>query len=272
VKKLSARRRHPLAALVVLLFALAATGGLYAALAPQKAQAATAGQQSLAIEQGKKLYSVGCSSCHGTSGQGSKGDGPALVGVGSAAVDFQVGTGRMPAQQPGAQIPKKKVIYSQAEIDQLAAYIASLGPGPSIPTKDEYTPSNSPDVVSKGGELFRTNCTQCHNYAGKGGALTDGKSAPNLDGVSDKHMFEAMLTGPQNMPNFPNSTLTAQNKREIISYLKATNSSETPSPGGLALGSLGPVTEGLVGWVFGLGLLIVAAIWVAARTTKAKKS
>jgi ubiquinol-cytochrome c reductase cytochrome c subunit len=269
VKKLSARRRHPLAALVVLLLALAATGGLYAALAPQKAVADDT-QQSLAIEEGKKLYAVGCSSCHGMSGQGSS-NGPTLVGVGSAAVDFQVGTGRMPAQQPGEQVPSKKVIYTQAEIDQLAAYIASLGPGPSIPTKDEYTPTSA-DSVSKGGELFRTNCTQCHNYSGKGGALTDGKYAPSLDGVSDKHMFEAMLTGPQSMPNFPNSTLTAENKREIIAYVKATNSSDTPSPGGLSLGSLGPVTEGLVGWVFGLGLLIVTAIWVAARTTKAKKS
>jgi ubiquinol-cytochrome c reductase cytochrome c subunit len=271
VKKLSARRRHPLAALVVLLFALAATGGLYAALAPQKAQAEDTSQQSLAIEQGKKLYSVGCSSCHGMAGQGSKINGPSLVGVGSAAVDFQVGTGRMPAQQPGAQIPAKKVIYSQAEIDQLAAYIASLGPGPSIPTKDEYTPTSA-DSASRGGELFRTNCTQCHNYNGKGGALTNGKYAPALDGVSNKHMYEAMLTGPQSMPNFPNSTLTAENKREIIAYLKATNSDNAASPGGLSLGSLGPVTEGLVGWIFGLGLLIVTAIWVAARTTKAKKS
>ena len=125
MKKLSTRRRHPLAAVVVLLFALAATGGLYAAFAPASKAQADESAQSLAIDEGKKLFAVGCASCHGTGGQGTS-DGPSLVGVGAAAVDFQVGTGRMPAQQPGAQIPAKKVIYSQAEIDQLAAYIASL--------------------------------------------------------------------------------------------------------------------------------------------------
>jgi ubiquinol-cytochrome c reductase cytochrome c subunit len=269
VKKLSARRRHPLAALVVLLLALAATGGLYAALAPaQKAQADDS-QQSLAIEEGKRLYSVGCSSCHGTSGQGGS-DGPSLVGVGSAAVDFQVGTGRMPAQQPGAQVPKKKVVYTQAEIERLAAYIASLGPGPVRPTKEQYDPNGAD--ASKGGELFRSNCAQCHNYNGQGGALTNGKFAPSLEGADAKHMYEAMLTGPQNMPSFPDSTMPQQNKRDIIAYLDEVNGEKATNPGGLTLGSLGPVAEGLFGWIFGLGALIIVAIWVAARTTKAKKS
>jgi ubiquinol-cytochrome c reductase cytochrome c subunit len=269
VKKLSARRRHPLAAVVVLLLALAATGGLYAAFAPaSKAQADTTAQ-SLAIDEGKKLYSVGCASCHGTGGQGSS-DGPSLVGVGAAAVDFQVGTGRMPAQQPGAQIPRKKVIYSQAEIDQLAAYIASLGAGPTIPTKSQVSPEGAD--IAKGGELFRTNCAQCHNFTGKGGALTHGKFAPSLEGVDPKHIYEAMQTGPQNMPSFPDTTLSEKNKKDIIAYLNAVNGDDTESPGGLELGGLGPVSEGLFGWIFGLGALVAVAVWVAARTAKAKKS
>jgi ubiquinol-cytochrome c reductase cytochrome c subunit len=269
VKKLSARRRHPLAAVVVLLLALAATGGLYAAFAPaSKAQADTTAQ-SLAIDEGKKLYSVGCASCHGTGGQGSS-DGPSLVGVGAAAVDFQVGTGRMPAQQPGAQIPRKKVIYSQAEIDQLAAYIASLGAGPTVPTKSQVSPEGAD--IANGGELFRTNCAQCHNFTGKGGALTHGKYAPSLEGVDPKHIYEAMQTGPQNMPSFPDTTLTEKNKQDIIAYLDAVNGDDTESPGGLELGGLGPVSEGLFGWVFGLGTLVAVAVWVAARTAKAKKS
>ncbi|WP_431946431.1 cytochrome bc1 complex diheme cytochrome c subunit [Actinacidiphila sp. bgisy167] len=269
MKKLSARRRHPLAALVVLLVALTAIGGLYAALAPAPKAQADDSSQSLAIEEGKKLYAVGCSSCHGTSGQGSS-DGPSLVGVGSAAVDFQVGTGRMPAQQPGAQVPRKKVIYTQKQIDQLAAYIASLGPGPVAPDEEQFDPSGAD--AARGGELFRTNCAQCHNYQGKGGALTNGKYAPTLDGVSNKHLFEAMLTGPQNMPSFPDTTMPEENKREIIAYLNAVNGEGSPSPGGMSLGSLGPVTEGLFGWIFGLGALIACAIWLAAHTTKAKKS
>ncbi|MBY8876517.1 cytochrome bc1 complex diheme cytochrome c subunit [Actinacidiphila acidipaludis] len=269
MKKLSARRRHPLAALVVLLFALAATGGLYAALAPAPKAQADDSAQSLAITQGKKLYSVGCATCHGTSGQGST-DGPSLVGVGSAAVDFQVGTGRMPAQQPGAQIPKKKNIYTQAQIDQLAAYIASLGPGPVVPTKDQYSPAGAD--AAKGGELFRTNCSQCHNFVGRGGALTDGKFAPSLKGVDPKHVYEAMQTGPQNMPSFPDTTMPQDAKADIIAYLHEVDSSSSPNPGGFTLGTIGPVSEGLFAWVFGLGAMIAIAVWMAARTSKAKKS
>ncbi|NUQ96559.1 MAG: c-type cytochrome [Streptomyces sp.] len=269
MKKLSARRRHPMAALVVLLLALACTGGLYAAFAPASKAQADDTAQSLAIDEGKKLYSVGCASCHGTGGQGTS-DGPSLVGVGAAAVDFQVGTGRMPAQQPGAQVPKKKVIYSQPEIDQLAAYISSLGAGPSIPTAAQYGPDGAD--IAKGGELFRTNCAQCHNFTGKGGALTHGKFAPSLEGVAPKHIYEAMQTGPQNMPSFPDTTMSQQNKKDIIAYLNAVNGDDTESPGGLELGGLGPVSEGLFAWIFGLGALIAVAVWVAARTAKAKKS
>ncbi|MEV7191551.1 cytochrome c [Streptomyces sp. NPDC093510] len=269
MKKLSARRRHPLAAVVVLLLALAATGGLYAAFAPADKAQADETAQSLAIDEGKKLYAVGCSSCHGTGGQGSS-DGPSLVGVGAAAVDFQVGTGRMPLQQPGAQAPKKKVIYNQAQIDQLAAYISSLGAGPSVPTEKQYSPEGAD--IAKGGELFRTNCAQCHNFTGEGGALTHGKFAPSLEGVSPKHIYEAMQTGPQNMPSFPDTTMPEKNKKDIIAYLDAVNGEKTESPGGLKLGGLGPVSEGLFGWIFGLGSLIAVAVWVAARTAKAKKS
>ncbi|MFF5424318.1 MULTISPECIES: c-type cytochrome [unclassified Streptomyces] len=269
MKKLSARRRHPLAAVVVLLLALAATGGLYAAFAPAGTAKADETAQSLAIEEGKKLYSVGCASCHGTGGQGTT-DGPSLVGVGSAAVDFQVGTGRMPAQQPGAQVPRKKVIYTQAEIDQLAAYVASLGAGPITPTEGQYSPDGAD--VAKGGELFRTNCAQCHNFTGEGGALTHGKYAPSLEGVSPKHLYEAMQTGPQNMPSFPDTTMPEKEKKDIIAYVQAVNSEKADNPGGLKLGGLGPVSEGLFAWIFGLGALIAVAIWVAAHTAKAKKS
>ncbi|MFD7401456.1 c-type cytochrome [Streptomyces sp. NPDC059866] len=270
MKKLSARRRHPLAAVVVLLLALAATGGLYTALAPAGKAQADETAQSLAIDEGKKLYAVGCASCHGTGGQGTT-DGPSLVGVGAAAVDFQVGTGRMPAAtSQGAQLPRKKVQYTQAEIDQLAAYISSLGAGPTVPTKEQYGTEGAD--IGKGGELFRNNCAQCHNFTGKGGALTEGKYAPTLEDVDPKHIYEAMQTGPQNMPSFPDTTLSEQNKKDIIAYLEAVNTEHTENPGGLELGGLGPVTEGLFSWVFGLGSLVAVAVWVAARTAKAKKS
>ncbi|NYV74148.1 MULTISPECIES: c-type cytochrome [Streptomyces] len=269
MKKLSARRRHPLAAIVVLILALAATGGLYAAFAPAGEAKAEETAQSLAIDEGKKLYTVGCASCHGTGGQGTS-DGPSLVGVGAAAVDFQVGTGRMPAQQPSQQVPKKKVVYTQAEIDQLAAYVASLGAGPAVPTTEQYDPAGAD--VANGGQLYRTNCAQCHNFTGEGGALTHGKYAPDLSDVDPKHIYQAMLTGPQNMPSFPDTVMPEQEKRDIIAYLDTVNGDDSATPGGLKLGGFGPVAEGLFGWVFGLGALVAVAVWVAARTAKAKKS
>ncbi|WP_371401356.1 cytochrome c [Kribbella sp. NBC_00662] len=270
---LSARRRHRSAGLVVLLFGLLAVGSAYAAFAPDDAVADNSAQ-SQQIEEGKKLFAVGCSSCHGLNAEGGgngagKMAGPSLIGVGAAAVDFQVGTGRMPAMQPGAQIPRKNPAYSQEEIEALAAYVASLAPGPAVPAQDSYDISKATDEqITRGGELFRTNCTACHNFAGRGGALPNGKYAPSLMGVSEKHIYEAMLTGPQQMPVFSDQVMQPEDKRDIIAYLKALQAQK--DPGGFGLGRLGPVSEGLWGWFIGIGLLVCVAVWIGAKGVKAK--
>lgn len=269
MKKLSARRRHPLAAFVVLLFALAATGGLYSAYAPAGEAKADASESSLAIEEGKNLFAVGCSSCHGLGGEGSS-DGPSLVGVGAAAVDFQVSTGRMPMQSSGPQALDKPSAYTQEEIEQLAAYVASLAPGPAIPEPSDYDPAGGD--AAAGGELFRTNCSGCHNFTGQGGALTKGKFAPNLADVDPKHIYEIMLTGSQAMPSFPDGVMPPQQKRDIIAWLDAVNTSQSPNEGGFSLGGFGPVSEGLFAWTFGIGVLVAAAVWIGAHTAKARKS
>ncbi|ADB31853.1 cytochrome c class I [Kribbella flavida DSM 17836] len=270
---LSARRRHRSAGLVVLLFGLLAVGSAYAAFAPDNAVADTSAQ-SQQIEEGKKLFAVGCASCHGLNAEGGgngegKLAGPSLIGVGAAAVDFQVGTGRMPAQQPGAQIPQKPVTYSEAEIEAMAAYVASLSPGPAVPAEESYDVSKATDEqVTRGGELFRTNCTACHNFAGKGGALPNGRYAPSLMDSSGKHIYEAMLTGPQQMPVFSDQVLQPEDKRDIIAYITALR--EQKDPGGFGLGRLGPFSEGLWGWLVGIGLLVCAAVWIGAKGVKAK--
>lgn len=251
-----------MATAVVLILALGVMGGLYAAFAPVGRAASSSGSSSLAIEEGKKLYVNGCSSCHGLNGQGSS-DGPPVIGVGAAAVDFQVGTGRMPAQQNSTQVPRKRVIYSQPEIDQMAAYIASLGPGPAIPNPSQYATDGD---LQLGGELFRTNCASCHNFSGEGGALTYGKYAPSLVNTKPKYIYEAMVHGPQAMPVFSDGTLTPQEKKDIITWVHGV-AQQQDDPGGQALGRLGPVTEGLVGWVVGLGLLIAVAVWIGAKAT-----
>jgi ubiquinol-cytochrome c reductase cytochrome c subunit len=272
VNTLSARRRHPLAAFVVLFLALGLIGATYATLGSAQAKAsAQAAATADQLAEGTKLFLSACSSCHGLDAQGSQGSGPSLIGVGAAAVDFQVGTGRMPAQQIGPQAPAKPKVFSQDQIDAMAAYIGSLGAGPAVPDESLYAADpNNAASVSNGGVLFRSNCSQCHNVAGAGGALTDGKFAPSLRQTNPRYIYEAMLTGPQNMPMFNDHVMSPQDKKDIIAYLVQTRTGA--NPGGLDLGAIGPVSEGLFLWTIVLGLLIVFACWIGAHTTKASRA
>ncbi len=271
--RLSAKRRSPFAGLAVLLMGLLMTGGAYALLSPASAETQQADQSTVA--QGRALFLVGCASCHGQNGQGvqTKSDtqyGPPLAGVGAAAVDFQVGTGRMPMARPGVQAARKAVVYTPEEITQLAAYVASLAPGPSIPASSEYDISNvDNESVVRGGQFWRTNCTACHNFAASGGALPGGKYAPSLKGVTPKHIYEAMLTGPQQMPVFSDGVLKPDEKRDVIAYLKSME--KTPNYGGNPLGALGPVSEGLAAWILGIGGLVGFAVWIASHSVRSKK-
>ena len=268
---LSSRRRHPAAKPLLLLFALFLVGALYATFAPATKVAADTGN-SQQIAEGKALFAVGCASCHGLNGEGQTTgtiQGPPLVGVGAAAVDFQVSSGRMPMSKPEAQAPAKPNRYSEEEVAALAAYVASLGPGPAIPDEAAYDPATvSEEDIARGGELFRTNCSACHNFEGAGGALPNGKYAPSLVGVSNKRLYEAMVTGPQQMPVFSDEVLRPEDKRAIIAYLNDLH--EQPTQGGLGLAGLGPVSEGLWAWIAGLGTLIFFAMWIAAKGAKAK--
>jgi ubiquinol-cytochrome c reductase cytochrome c subunit len=238
------------------------TGGLYAvATTVNEAKASTTTYSTSDVEEGGKLFAANCATCHGMGASGSK-DGPSLVGVGAAAVDFQVGTGRMPMQMNGPQAYKKPAQFNDEQTHQLAAYVASLGAGPALP--EESLLDEKGDAAA-GGELFRTNCAMCHNAAAAGGALTRGKFAPALADVSGKHIYEAMVTGPQNMPVFSDSNITPEGKRDVITFLKQIETNG--SPGGADLGSLGPVAEGLFVWVAGLGVIIAFTIWLTSRTS-----
>jgi ubiquinol-cytochrome c reductase cytochrome c subunit len=185
-----------------------------------------------------------------------------------------VGTGRMPMAQPGAQAERKKVLYTEDEIAALAAYVASLGPGPASPSEEDYSTEGMSDeereaAIVRGGQIFLTNCTACHNFAGQGGAMPEGGFAPKIRGVEPKYVYEAMLTGPQNMPNFSNGNLPPDAKRDVIAYLESLD--ETPEYGGFGMGGLGPVSEGMFAWILGIGACVGSAIWIAAHTTRSKK-
>jgi ubiquinol-cytochrome c reductase cytochrome c subunit len=258
VKALASRRRHPAAIVVLLLLGLVVTGALYSFLTPKSAQAAGATPDQ--VTAGKKLFLANCATCHGLNAEGTKA-GPSLAGVGAAAVDFQVGTGRMPLSRPVVQAPRnEKVKFNDKEIAAMAAYVATLGPGPAIP-EEQYTKGDG--NVARGNELFKVNCAMCHNFAGSGGALTRGKYAPSLRDISGKHRYEAMQTGPQSMPVFNDANLSPADKNDIISYLEEIDKNK--NPGGNNLGNLGPVSEGMFAWIFGLGLMIAAAVWLGSK-------
>lgn len=269
MNSLAARRRHPAAIALLLLLGLLITGSAYAVVAPRPASAETASADQ--IGEGKQLFQTNCATCHGANAQGIEVDategasqiayGPSLIGVGAASVDFQMATGRMPLAQPGVpQAPRvPQVLFEPEQISAIAAYVASLAPGPAIPTEADLAGGDP----GHGGEIYRVNCAMCHSSAGAGGALTRGKYAPTLTGVEPIHIYEAMLTGPQNMPKFTDANLDQQAKADVIAYLTTMN--EENGRAGLGLGNYGPVPEGMFAWVFGLGFMIAAAVWLGQK-------
>lgn len=253
-------RRNKFAAVFVIAAGLLVSGGGYA-LATNAVTTATASPTDQAqIDEGHKLFLANCASCHGKNAEGSR-NAPTLIGVGAASVDFQVSSGRMPAQASGPQVQKKEVQFTKEQISAMAAYVASLAPGPAIPSADQVAANGD---STRGGELFRINCAMCHNAAGAGGALTQGKYAPSLMGTPATQIYEAMITGPQNMPVFNDSNLTPKDKKDIITYLTYLQSN--PSVSGLDLENVGPVAEGLFVWLALLGGIIGITIWLGAKS------
>jgi ubiquinol-cytochrome c reductase cytochrome c subunit len=261
------RTRRRIGAAVRMLAALALAGGVYTAFAPGAFAQDNGQPLSATAQEGKQLFDNSCITCHGRDAQGVPGRGPSLIGVGSASVEFQVSTGRMPMTRQESQAEEKKPAFDKDQTKQLAQYIQELGGGPQLPDgplTDDL--STNPDALAKGGQLFRVNCTSCHGYGGAGGALSSGKWAPSLHSASAETIYSAMLTGPQNMPVFGDNELTPDQKREIITYV-TTQLQQDKDPGGVFnLGRYGPVTEGLAIFGVGIVLLVFTALWIAGKS------
>src|SRR5438067_3283279 len=241
---------------------LAAIGVMYASLTGPGGQAAAsapaASQQSIA--RGRFLFSQSCASCHGLQAQGTS-VAPSLIGTGAASVYFQMSTGRMPAKEPGAEMDRRPVEFSRQNIYDIGSYVASLGGGRPVPSAAQVSTAGADPGL--GQELFNANCAACHNFVGAGGALTSGKYAPALNQSTPTQIYTAMLTGPEAMPPFNHTTITPSEKRDIIAYVTRTRTEA--NPGGFSLGRVGPVTEGLVAWIGGIGLVVLAAMWIAGK-------
>jgi ubiquinol-cytochrome c reductase cytochrome c subunit len=240
-------------------------GTAYAVITSGNASAAPQATVSSAqIAEGRNLFVEECATCHGLYAEGSS-QAPSLIGVGAAAVNFQVTTGRMPAAELGAENDRKPPRLDAAQTAAIAAYIQSLGGGPTVPSAAQVGTAGA--NVGLGQQLFVADCAACHNFVGAGGALTFGKNAPPLVPSTPTQIYEAMLTGPEAMPVFNDLTITPQEKRDIIAYV--TQVRAQPNPGGFSLGRVGPVTEGLVAFLGLLLFMVLAALWITAKHGKA---
>ncbi|MCX6479067.1 MAG: cytochrome c [Mycobacterium sp.] len=260
------RLRRRLTGAVLLLFGLVMAGALAATLTPKPQVAVADESQSALLRTGQQLFETACITCHGANLQGVSGRGPSLAGVGEAAVYFQVSSGRMPMMRNEAQATRKKAKFDEAQVDALGAYVQSMGGGPLVPrdangqiASESLLGSN----VARGGDLFRLNCASCHNFTGRGGALSSGKFAPGLDPASPAQIYSAMLTGPQNMPKFSDRQLSPDEKKDIVAYVKT--ASQTMNPGGYGLGGFGPAPEGMAVFIIGMVAAIGVALWIGAR-------
>src|ERR1700710_1988845 len=261
------RWRRRVSGAILLLTGLLVAGGIAATLTP-KPQVAVADESSLALlRTGKQLFETSCVPCHGANLQGVPDRGPSLIGVGEAAIYFQVSSGRMPAMRGEAQAMRKDPIFDESQIDALGAYVQANGGGPTIERNADgriAMKSLRGDDLGRGGDLFRLNCASCHNFTGKGGALSSGKFAPELEPANEQQILDAMRTGPQNMPKFSDRQLSFDAKKDIIAYVK--NVTEDRSQGGNGLGGFGPAPEGMVIWIVGMVGVIAAALWIGARS------
>ncbi len=223
--------------------------------APPGAVAGAAG----AAGPGRALFLTGCSSCHGLDARGIAGRGPSLYGVGAAAADFYLSTGRMPLADPRDEPTRAHSQYSRAEIAGLVAYVASLGGGPPIPRVDPAA-----GRIAAGMEAFAENCAGCHEIGGAGGIVT-GSIAPALNhpDVTPTEIAEAIRVGPYVMPVFGPRQISDAGVDDIARYVISTR--RPADRGGWGIGHIGPIPEGMVAWFLGAASLVLVARLIGER-------
>ncbi|HUY21851.1 MAG TPA: c-type cytochrome [Acidimicrobiales bacterium] len=215
------------------------------------------------VAPGQTLFEQNCASCHGVDASGTD-RAPNLQGLGPATVDFWVSTGRMPLADANAQPARKPPRFNRTETLQIVAFVNSLAPtAPDYPSGIPNVDVSAGDIV-EGNSLFVLNCAGCHTITGAGDALSNGFFAPSLHKAKARQVVEAIRTGPTQMPHFGPHNLTDKQVADIVAYV--TGPIQHPSnQGGLGLGGIGPVAEGFIGLLFGVGGLMLVAFWLGDR-------
>ena len=219
-------------------------------------------------ELGAQLFAGNCSSCHGSLGGGVappafvhgaggiKGQGPSLRGVGALAADFYLRTGYMPLSNPHDQPWTNRTEWSARERRALTQYVASLASGPGIPT-----PHPEGGNVGEGQQLFTEHCAGCHQVAAAGGMLTSAR-VPTLAHVAPVEIAEAVRIGPYVMPTFTPRALSDAQLDSIIAYIRSVDQHDN---GGLSLGRVGPIPEGMVTWFVAAVALVALCMIIGTR-------
>jgi ubiquinol-cytochrome c reductase cytochrome c subunit len=215
---------------------------------------------------GEALFLENCASCHGSQANGVPANGtvgayPDLVGLGPATIDFWIDSGRMPAKQPTAvEEPRRQPALTPNQALAIAAWVNSLSPSyPDVPT-----PHLANANVAEGAAIFALNCAACHTIEGDGDALAESTFAPSLRHIPAFQVVEAVRTGPGDMPRFTGN-LTDQQVDDVVKYV-TTEIQHPNNPGGFGLGGLGPVAEGFVGLLIGVGVLVLVCYWIGERS------
>jgi ubiquinol-cytochrome c reductase cytochrome c subunit len=215
------------------------------------------------VAEGRELYEIGCSSCHGADGRGVVEEGggvrgPSLENAGEAAAYYYLSTGRMPLANSEEQPKRKEPAYGPEEIEALVAYVGTLGNGPDVPDVDPEAGD-----LALGGEVFRANCQACHSASGSGGALSYGRAAPRLTSATPKQIASAVRVGPGEMPVFGPDVIDSDELNGLVRYVEYLDDPE--DPGGLPIGRTGPIPEGFVAWLIGMVALLGLVAWIGTR-------
>jgi quinol---cytochrome-c reductase cytochrome c subunit len=210
---------------------------------------------------GQDLFEESCASCHGIDGRGSE-YGPSLQTAGAAATDFELRTGRMPLQDPDAQTMRKPPAFSADEIELIVAYVDSLAEGPlAIPSVPIPTVDLAGADPSEGQVIYTDNCAACHGATGNGGAAGAGALAPSLHLALPLDVAEATIIGPGEMPKF---SFDDDERNAVVAYIRYLQTED--APGGADIGGIGPVPEGFVAWLVGIGSLTTACWFIGSKT------
>lgn len=212
------------------------------------------------IAPGQALFASNCASCHMLNAAGST-KAPPLLGLGAGTVDFWVSTGRMPLAVSSVQAQRKPSRFTRLQTLEIAAYVQHLTPGEG--TKVPVINTALGDL-SAGNALFTLNCAACHTITGAGDALAQGAYAPSLHLATPTQVIEAIRSGPGNMPRFGPGNITNPEARDIAAYVTRVIQHQNDA-GGVGLGGIGPVGEGFVGLLIGVGLLMLVCFWIGDR-------